>query len=342
MEFSILMPVYKAEALLRETVDSVLAQSFEDWELVMAEDGSPDGSGALADRLAAEHPERIRALHFPHRGTIPTRRSAIAAAKGDFILWLDSDDLLTPDCLQTLHDARLRFGDPDLLLYEYTAFFPDGRPEDHRPPLFEDGTLFEGEEGKRPLYELLIRGSLLDSLCIKAFRRELLQEDPTDYAPYAGLLYGEDVLHSLWGTTRARRAVYLSRSLYRYRIHGASVMHDFNPALLDTRFNPLKFRFFGPFMEQWGLADPEHRALLKASSYKTVLEGILYFLEEKGYDRKAVLAYSDDFVDRHPELKSVSRSRALGLKNKVLLGLFAHKKVLWIRFLNRIRRKMKK
>ena len=323
MEFSILMPVYKARDYLAESVESVIAQDFPDWELILTEDGSPDESGAICDRFAAAYPDRIRVLHCPHRGTIPTRREAIRAARGDMILWLDSDDLMEAGTLSALHELRRSAGDPDIILYEFTAFYDDGRPDDRRPPLFADGTFFEGEEAKKPLYELYIRGNQLDALWAKAVRRELFQEDPTDYTPYCTNPYGEDALHGLYPLTHARKVYYTARPFTRYRIRRDSVMHEFDTARLDQRFNTGKFAFFEPFMKQWGLWDPEHLLLLKASSYRGVLDGILYFMMEEGYDQKAVSRYAKDFVRSHPELKTLSRSSALSLKQRGIFTLFA-------------------
>ena len=323
MEFSILMPVYKARDFLAASVESVLAQDLSDWELVLAEDGSPDESGAICDRFAAQYPDRIRVLHCPHRGTIPTRREAIGAARGEFILWLDSDDLMEPGTLKALHALRQTAGDPDIILYEFTAFYDDGRPDDRRPPLFADGSVFEGEEAKKALYELYICGNQLDALWAKAVRRELFQEDPTDYGPYLANPYGEDALHGLYPLTKARHVYYTEQPFCRYRIRRDSVMHEFDRARLDQRFNEGKFEFFRPFMELWGLWDADHLTLLKASSYRGVLDGILYFMTEDGYDQKAVRQYARSFVRTHPELKTLSRSSALSPRQRLIFSLFA-------------------
>lgn len=323
MEFSILMPVYKAADTLEESVQSVLCQTFDDYELLLVEDGSPDGSGPLCDALMERGGGRIRVLHCPHRGTIPTRREAIAAARGDFILWLDADDLMEPGTLCFLHDLRREHEDPDMILYEFTAFYDDGRPEDRRPPLFADLTLFEGEAAKKPLYELYIRGNALDALWAKAARRTLYQNDPTDYGPYLSNPYGEDALHGLYPLTHAARVLYTDRRLTRYRIRQNSVMHRFDKERLDQRLNTGKFAFFEPYMKEWGLWDEEHRTLLKASSYRGVLDGILFFLLEDGYDRREVRAYARGFVRQHPELKQLARSRTLSAKNRLIFRLFA-------------------
>ena len=322
MEFSILMPVYNAGKFLADSAGSVLEQGFSDYELLLADDGSTDESPALCEALASAHPGQVRVLHLPHRGLIATRRDAIKAARGEFIIWLDADDRLEPQMLRKLHDLRAAFGDPDIVLYEFTAFFEDGRPDDKRPPLFEDGTLFEGEEGKKPLYERLVRGNSLNAMWSKAVRTALAQEDPTDYTPYQENPFGEDALQSLYPMTAAQRILYTSQPFYRYRIQADSIMHRFNKDKLDQRFNTALIRFYEPFLKEWGMDDAEHRLLLKASYYRGVLDGILYFLTEKGYDQKEVKAYGRSFVREHPEVRKLSRFSALSVKQRLIFALF--------------------
>ena len=326
MDFSILIPVYRSEEVLAETVRSALSQQGDfSYEIVLVEDGSPDGSGAVCDDLAAAHPDMIRVIHRPHTGTVLTRRVAVAAAEGDFIVWLDSDDLLEPACLSTLMKYRRAYPQADVILYELSFFFEDGRPEESRPPLAEAPRLIAGEE-KKELYRLLIEGNRLDSLCIKAIRRELMRNDPADYAPYSANPYGEDALHCLYPLTEAASVLLIPEVLYRYRMRTGSVMHVFDTAQLDKRYNELKLAFFEPYLRHWGMDSADDRAKLKASAFKGVLDGILYFYEGN-YDRKAVLHYASDFADSHPELKELAGNKAIGRKQQVLFRLFAAKKI---------------
>ena len=323
MEFSILMPVYNAEKYLADSAGTVLKQDFSDYELLLADDGSADNSAALCDAFAAAHPGKVRALHLPHRGLIATRRDALKAAAGEFVIWLDADDRLEPGMLKKLHELRNTFEDPDIILYEFTAFFEDGRPDDRRPPLFEDGTLFEGEEGKKPLYERLVRGNSLNAMWSKAMRTALCQADPTDYVPYQENPFGEDALQSLYPMTAAKKILYTSQPFYRYRIQADSIMHRFNKDKLDQRFNTALIGFYDPYLKQWGMDDPEHRLLLRSSYYRGVLDGILYFLTEKGYDQKEVKAYARSFVRAHPEVKKLCRFSALSVRQRGIFALFA-------------------
>ena len=91
MKLSVVIPVYKVELYLERCVRSVYRQSFRDIEIIMIDDGSPDGSGALADRLAAED-ARARVIHQENQGLSGARNTGLRAATGDYIVFLDSDD----------------------------------------------------------------------------------------------------------------------------------------------------------------------------------------------------------------------------------------------------------
>ena len=76
-QFSIIIPVYRVEEYLEKCVDSILAQTCQDFELLLIDDGSPDGSGAICDRYAASHPNQVRALHQPNGGAGAARNRGI-------------------------------------------------------------------------------------------------------------------------------------------------------------------------------------------------------------------------------------------------------------------------
>ena len=103
-EISVIVPVYKAEAFLRKCTDSILNQSFTDLELLLVEDGSPDQSGALCDRIAVEDP-RVRVFHKPNGGVSSARNLGLAEAQGKYIAFADSDDWLPLDALANMYEA---------------------------------------------------------------------------------------------------------------------------------------------------------------------------------------------------------------------------------------------
>lgn len=96
-----IMPVYQAEQYLRESIESVLAQSMRDLELILVDDGSRDGSPAICDEYA-EKDSRVRVIHKENGGVASARNAGLDAVRGDWVLWLDSDDTLHPDMAATL------------------------------------------------------------------------------------------------------------------------------------------------------------------------------------------------------------------------------------------------
>lgn len=101
MKLSIIIPVYNVRQWLEETVNSVLNQTFRDFELILVDDGATDGSGKLCDRLALAD-NRVRVIHQENAGVSAARNAGLDAAKGEYIGWVDSDDIIEADMFQRL------------------------------------------------------------------------------------------------------------------------------------------------------------------------------------------------------------------------------------------------
>ena len=124
---SVVMPVYNAEKTLREAVSSVCAQTEQDWELLLVDDASTDGSASLAETLAGED-GRIRLLRNPRNlGVAETRNRGIAEARGEFVALLDSDDRWRPEKLRC-QLALARESGADLLYCSYGLIDAEGKP----------------------------------------------------------------------------------------------------------------------------------------------------------------------------------------------------------------------
>ncbi len=101
---SVIVPVYKAEQYLHCCVDSILSQTFEDFELILVDDGSPDNSGTICDEYA-EKDKRVRAFHQENKGQAAARNYGVSIANGEWICFVDSDDAIHPQMLACLYDA---------------------------------------------------------------------------------------------------------------------------------------------------------------------------------------------------------------------------------------------
>lgn len=110
-KISVIVPVYKAEEYLRDCIDSILSQTLSDFEVILVDDGSPDGSGAICEEYAARD-SRISVIHQENRGQAAARNHALTQAKGQWICFVDSDDLIHPQTLELLYHAATDSGVP--------------------------------------------------------------------------------------------------------------------------------------------------------------------------------------------------------------------------------------
>jgi glycosyltransferase involved in cell wall biosynthesis len=216
--FSVVVPVHAVEEYLPECLESVLTQSFTDFELIAVDDRSPDGCGAILDAAAARD-SRVTVRHLPENvGLGPARNAGAELATGDYLVFLDSDDTLTPGLLADT-DARLRAtGDPDLLVFDYARSYWDGRvTRSASAPVFAR----PGAE----VFTLDERRDLLDLLQVawnKAYRREFLLRHGLDFPPG----YYEDTPFTYPALLAAERITLLDTVgvHYRQRREGGNIL----------------------------------------------------------------------------------------------------------------------
>lgn len=117
---SVIVPVFRVEAYLTECVESILNQSFRDFECILVDDGSPDGCPAMCDAFARQD-SRVRVIHRKNGGLSAARNTGLDAAKGEYITFVDSDDVLQPQFLEILL-GLLERNHADLSLCGYQRF----------------------------------------------------------------------------------------------------------------------------------------------------------------------------------------------------------------------------
>lgn len=187
MKFSVIVPVYKAEATLRACAESILQDAPQSLELILVDDGSPDGSGALCDALAKEDP-RVTALHRLNGGVAAARNTGLDAAAGDYITFVDADDTLLPGAWAAVLPA-LKALSPDL--YGFGVQRADGTRECGPPGSWPaPGLLGEEELGR-----LLVDTGILVAPYAKCYRAALLRRQGIRFDE--ALAVNEDFLFNL-------------------------------------------------------------------------------------------------------------------------------------------------
>jgi CRISPR system Cascade subunit CasB len=177
--FSVIVPAYQVQAYLHQCLESVLTQSYPDLELIAVDDCSPDACGEIIDEFAARDP-RVKAVHLPENGGLgPARNAGMAEASGDYLIFLDSDDTLTPDALRAIADRLKETGEPDVLVYDYARTYWTGEAIRNKAA----GQLTE--QGPAP-FRLEDRPGLLRLLMVawnKAYRREFVEREGFAFPP---------------------------------------------------------------------------------------------------------------------------------------------------------------
>jgi CDP-glycerol glycerophosphotransferase (TagB/SpsB family)/glycosyltransferase involved in cell wall biosynthesis len=216
---TLVVPVYRVRAYLPECLDSILGQDFPDFEIVAVDDCSPDGSGAVLDEYAARDP-RLRVTHLAQNvGLGPARNAGLARARGDYVLFLDSDDTLTPGALRAVADRLAETDDPDLLVYDYERTYWDGRRVRNKL------AHLLRQPDPRAVLTLADRPELLDLLQIvwnKAYRREFVERTGLTFPPG----YYEDAPWTFGALISARSIALLDRVCvdYRQRREGGNIL----------------------------------------------------------------------------------------------------------------------
>lgn len=209
---SVIIPVYKAEPYLAACVESVLAQTYQDFEIILVDDGSPDNCPRMCDEFAARD-SRIRVIHKENGGLSSARNAGIEAAKGEYLAFLDSDDLWTPVFLERLYAALTQTG-ADFAVCLFRRF--QGELSKELPAAVETEAL-----SQREAFECLfsIRNENMVVAPNKLYKRAIF--DSIRY-PLSQIHEDEAVIHEIIGC--AQRVAWVEEAHYLYREAPNSIM----------------------------------------------------------------------------------------------------------------------
>lgn len=214
MKISVIIPVYNVEPYLRECLDSVLGQTFTDWEAVCVDDGSRDGSSAILDEYAARD-SRFQVIHQSNKGLSAARNAGMDAAKGEWLFFLDSDDVIVLDAFERLNAVAA--GDRyDAVITGALINFTNEAPTRSKG----NGSIYASCEEKRCGAFLLRQDKPLWGYAVLRFlRRELFG------CVYFPLLPMEDSLSLIHVLAVEARWCWVNISVYGYRQTDVSLSH---------------------------------------------------------------------------------------------------------------------
>lgn len=207
-KISVLVPVYKVEPYLQRCIDSVLAQDFQDWEMILVDDGSPDRCPEICD-AAAKKDERITVVHKENGGLVSARREGVRNAKGEYCVFWDSDDTVPPDALSKLY-AIINQG-YDVVRASGVRVSLEGEIS-----ALETYT-FQGEINSTDEYlRRQFTGELAPYLWNAIFRTSLFDDEVFNQSISHCISYGEDWVTNLVVGLKVKKAFVCNDVVYNY------------------------------------------------------------------------------------------------------------------------------
>lgn len=212
MLISVIVPVYKVEPYLNRCVDSILGQTYHNLEVILVDDGSPDGSGAICDVYAQQDP-RVRVIHKENGGLSSARNAGIDIARGEYFAFVDSDDWIEPDTYETMLGLAAKYDAKMVVGGRYDVNADTMERTVGLCPVKEE--VITGEE---MLGRVFLWDNVDSSACDKLFHRSLYRQ-----VRYPMGVICEDVAVFYLLAELAEQVVLFPKPFYNYYHHGGTI-----------------------------------------------------------------------------------------------------------------------
>ncbi len=281
IDISIIVPVYNTEKYLYDCIESVLSQDFENFELIFVNDGSVDNSLQILQKYAFEYPERIKLINQQNEGLSGARNNGMMISEGEYILFLDSDDMLKENsltCLKTaieVYSADVFAFNSEILIEYKNTLIPNKDFNHEDSNSYNTGLSYFDSFVKK-------RGVGPSAVCFYLFKRKLLIDNNLKFAD--GLLH-EDELFIPQVLFFTQKTNVINKTMYIYRLHKSSISQsktekNFSDILLISE------KLFNFFVEK-----NVNSEYIKKTIYNLILQGF-YGLMDLNLEKKAVAKHN--------------------------------------------------
>lgn len=228
--FSVIVPVYKVEDYIKKCVDSILNQSFQDFELILVDDGSPDQCPQICDEYAKKD-DRVKVIHKENGGLISARNAGLMTAQGEYICYVDSDDWIDLELLEKVYIRAISPYDADIIIYNMMKQF---KAKKEKCPYFLSEGFYNKNRLQKEVYPYMIwdcrkpfyRGMIFPSAGGKIIKRNILTKH---YCKNEKIKIGEDNAYLFECLYYANSMYALPEDLYIYnQLNQKSMLHCYD------------------------------------------------------------------------------------------------------------------
>lgn len=287
---SIIIPVYNVEKYLRECIDCVINQTYRDLEIILVDDGSPDNCGAICDEYA-EKDSRITVIHKKNGGLSDARNAGSDIAAGDYIYFLDSDDYIRPDAIETLVNTAEEY-QSDIVCFTFRPVFDNeelASNSDIKPLIYNHlmtASVFSGEIALRKMTKEL---PFYPGVPFNFFRAAFYKEN--NFRFRTGLLY-EDLLFTPLALLKAKTVKLINDSIYYYRVRDSSIMTK-NPKLKNFYSYRYSLLCFNLEKKKYAPGSNAVKALDNLIKYTAIMCHNIFFRLSRRDQAKAIKKMSE-------------------------------------------------
>lgn len=211
IKFSIIIPIYNIEGYIQKCVKSILSQTFQDYEIILVNDGSTDNSGMICDEISKQN-NKIKVIHQKNGGLSSARNTGIRNSQGKFLMFIDGDDFLNNEnCLKKLNESINRSRESDIIQYKMKYYYE----QNNKYVSLKDLPNLPDTQSKNEKISTLIKeGCLSVSACDKIVKRKVIEENQLFFEE--GLL-SEDIKWSLKLYHVINNIFIINEEIYVYR-----------------------------------------------------------------------------------------------------------------------------
>lgn len=292
---SVIIPIYNTQPWLKECLDSVLRQTLVDFEVICVDDGSTDSSGDVLREYATKD-ARFVVISQTNQGQSVARNAGLKVARGKYIYFLDSDDFIEPDLLETAC-GELENKNLDIVFFDTIVFGEKGISQetvDKKNKYYVMRSDYsEVSKGEDLLYDFLKNDDFCSSVCKQIVRRAFLEEHQLHF--YEGII-NEDDLYTFKVTALARRAAYIHRVFFHRRLRMNSTVTkplDFQSPYGYFVCVKESYRFL---LQQTYDAEKKHRFLMRLKRWAEIAQKEYLQLERTEREKIKNLPEVDKFL----------------------------------------------
>ena len=324
MEISIIVPIYNVKEYLSQCLDSILRQTYQNFELLLVNDGSTDGSKEIAEIYAQKYPDKIRLFHQKNQGLSAARNCGLEKARGKYVVFVDSDDTISERMAEELYN-RAESLDSDLVMCAFHSVDEQGNEiRQIHETCIEKDKISCLEENKKIL---LCQNAAWNKL----YRRSVIEQYGLRFTP--GVWY-EDIRFTKKFMLHAKNIVYCDEILYDYLVRPGSIMNSMgderNVQILDA------IREVADYYKEKGL-DESYKAEIEFLAidhiYITTLVRVI-----RGENRKLLHHIDKEFKEMFPNYKDNKYISTLDTRRKMIFKLLNMKMYFMIGILFKLKK----